>query len=118
MGGVTKGGFCSLPRPNQHHPPTLPQNAIRNNFVLVYELLDEAIDAGWPQTTDEAALRALVFEKGFVTAAARARRDAAAAAATLQVTGAVGWRRDGIKYKKNEVFLDVVETVSCEGREG
>lgn len=24
--------------------------------------------------------------------------------ATLQVTGAVGWRREGLVYKKNEVF--------------
>ena len=140
---------------------------MRNNFVLVYELLDEAADAGWPQTTDEAALRALVFQKvrlglgfgirvyfrvatnpcdlpqGFVTAAARARREAAASASTLQVTpnatpdphphpdshphphphpqtppsppqvtGAVGWRKEGIRYKKNEVFLDVVEQAS------
>lgn len=29
-----------------------------------------------------------------------------------QVTGAVGWRKDTIKYKKNEVFLDIVEQVS------
>lgn len=29
-----------------------------------------------------------------------------------QVTGAVGWRKEGIRYKKNEVFLDVIETVS------
>lgn len=29
-----------------------------------------------------------------------------------QVTGAVGWRKDGIRYKKNELFLDVIETVS------
>jgi len=32
--------------------------------------------------------------------------------ATLQVTGAVSWRREGIKYKKNEVFLDLVEQVN------
>lgn len=25
--------------------------------------------------------------------------------ATLQVTGAVGWRREGLLYKKNEVFF-------------
>ena len=30
----------------------------------------------------------------------------------LQVTGAVGWRKDSIKYKKNEVFLDIVEQVN------
>ena len=29
-----------------------------------------------------------------------------------QVTGAVSWRREGIKYRKNEVFLDVVEHVN------
>ncbi|KAF3339133.1 AP-2 complex subunit mu [Carex littledalei] len=32
--------------------------------------------------------------------------------ATLQVTGAVGWRREGLFYKKNEVFLDIVESVN------
>jgi hypothetical protein len=30
----------------------------------------------------------------------------------VQVTGAVGWRKDSIKYKKNEVFLDIVEQVN------
>ena len=29
----------------------------------------------------------------------------------LQVTGAVGWRKDSLKYKKNEIFLDIVEQV-------
>lgn len=29
-----------------------------------------------------------------------------------KVTGAVGWRREGIKYKKNEVFVDIVEQVN------
>jgi AP-2 complex subunit mu-1 len=28
------------------------------------------------------------------------------------VTGAVSWRREGIRYRKNEVFLDVVEQVN------
>lgn len=32
--------------------------------------------------------------------------------ATLAVTGAVGWRREGIRYKKNEVYLDIIETVN------
>jgi AP-1 complex subunit mu len=30
----------------------------------------------------------------------------------MAVTNAVSWRSDGIKYKKNEVFLDVVESVN------
>eukprot|EP00960_Hanusia_phi_P050839 760459-Hanusia_phi.AAC.1 len=36
----------------------------------------------------------------------------AASLAPAQVTGAVSWRREGIKYRKNEVFLDVVENVN------
>lgn len=28
--------------------------------------------------------------------------------ATLQVTGAVGWRREGLAYKKNEVFVHLL----------
>ena len=28
------------------------------------------------------------------------------------VTNAVSWRQEGIKYRKNEVFLDVIESVN------
>lgn len=30
----------------------------------------------------------------------------------LQVTGAVGWRKEGIKHKKNEIYLDIIEEVN------
>ena len=32
--------------------------------------------------------------------------------ATMQVTGAVSWRREGLRYKKNEVYLDIVESIN------
>jgi AP-2 complex subunit mu-1 len=28
------------------------------------------------------------------------------------VTGQISWRREGIKYRKNELFLDVLESVN------
>ena len=31
---------------------------------------------------------------------------------TTQATGATSWRRGDVKYKKNEAFVDVVETVN------
>lgn len=31
---------------------------------------------------------------------------------SLQVTGQIGWRREGIKYRRNELFLDVIEYVN------
>lgn len=30
----------------------------------------------------------------------------------MAVTNAVSWRSEGIRYRKNEVFLDVIESVS------
>lgn len=42
-----------------------------------------------------------------------AAEDSNAGAATLGVTGAVPWRKQGIVYKKNEVYLDAIERVSA-----
>lgn len=33
--------------------------------------------------------------------------------ATLQVTGAVGWRREGLSYKKNEVSVEFLSLCLC-----
>ena len=30
----------------------------------------------------------------------------------VKVTGAVGWRKEGIKHKKNEIYLDIIEEVN------
>ncbi|GLC40511.1 hypothetical protein PLESTB_000705800 [Pleodorina starrii] len=105
----------------------LTESSIRSNFVLMYELLDEVMDYGLPQLTDPAILKTLILQKGYksefssllgtnVSAAEaqakKAKEAAAAANATLSVTGAVGWRREGIKYKRNEIFLDILEQVN------
>merc|ERR1712137_248332 len=33
----------------------------------------------------------------------------ASSGVTIQATGAISWRKEGIKYRKNELFIDVVE---------
>ena len=43
----------------------LCEMSIKNNFVLMYELLDEAMDYGMPQLTDPTVLKSLIFQKGF-----------------------------------------------------
>jgi AP-1 complex subunit mu len=93
----------------------LEEEALRDNFVIAHELLDETADGGHPQFTEGAILgqyiktgsaaEALLGSLGLSDAALVQARPPAA------VTGAVSWRREGIKYKKNEVFLDVVERV-------
>jgi AP-2 complex subunit mu-1 len=40
------------------------------------------------------------------------KREEPAANATLQVTGAVSWRKEGLRYKRNELYLDIIEQVN------
>lgn len=88
------------------------EEAIKRNFVLVYELLDEIMDYGIPQVVDPTILKGFIFQKGNFLDMVKKKKEEDASNATLQVTGAVGWRREGIKYKKNEVFLDIIEQVN------
>jgi AP-2 complex subunit mu-1 len=80
---------------------------VKNNFVLIYELLDEIIDYGYPQKTDSGILKTYITQQGVKTQSAEEQRQI-----TSQVTGQIGWRREGIKYRKNELFLDVLESVN------
>ncbi|EDO41835.1 predicted protein [Nematostella vectensis] len=83
------------------------EEGIKNNFVLIYELLDEIADYGYPQKTDTAILKTFITQQGVKT---QTREEQAQI--TSQVTGQIGWRRDGIKYRRNELFLDVLESVN------
>ncbi|XP_062509216.1 AP-1 complex subunit mu-1-like [Corticium candelabrum] len=82
----------------------LEEESIRDNFVVIYELLDELMDFGYPQTTESKILRQYITQEGHKLEVAPRPPPA--------VTNAVSWRGDKIKYRKNEVFLDVVESVN------
>lgn len=82
------------------------EEVLRENFVLVYELFDELCDFGIPQCTDVRVLKELVTQPG-VFNKTEAKSPPLAA-------GGISWRRPGLKYKHNEVFLDVIEQVDVE----
>jgi AP-1 complex subunit mu len=47
-----------------HYFKKVKEKRIRENFVLIYELLDEVCDYGIPQITDPFALKSYIFQKG------------------------------------------------------
>jgi AP-4 complex subunit mu-1 len=59
------------------------EEAIRKNFVLIYELLDEMIDFGYPQETTSEQLKAFVFNKPILTDATPGNGMLAGALASL-----------------------------------
>jgi AP-2 complex subunit mu-1 len=83
------------------------ENAMRNNMTLIYELLDETMDFGYPQNCAIDVLR-LYISLGNVKPA----DEPEPSALTSQITGAIDWRREGIRHKKNEVYIDVLESVN------
>lgn len=82
--------------------------SVQGSFTLVYELLDETMDYGFPQNCSIDVLR-LYINLGSVIQEAGGKEGAAL---TSQITGAIDWRREGIRYRKNEVYIDLHETVS------
>ncbi|KAL2917367.1 AP-1 adaptor complex mu subunit Apm1 [Polyrhizophydium stewartii] len=82
----------------------LEEESIRDNFVIIYELLDEMMDFGYPQTTESKILQEYITQESY--------KLEKQARPPMAVTNAVSWRSEGIKYRKNEVFLDVIESVN------
>ncbi|ODN83472.1 hypothetical protein L202_01609 [Cryptococcus amylolentus CBS 6039] len=82
----------------------LEEESIRDNFVIIYELLDEMMDFGYPQTTESKILQEYITQES--------HKLEVQVRPPMAVTNAVSWRSEGIRYRKNEVFLDVVESVN------
>lgn len=85
------------------------EESIKNNFVLIYELLDETMDHGYPQNCQTEILKLYITQQGVKSERAK---ETQASQITIQATGAISWRQPNIKYPKNEVFIDVIENVN------
>ncbi|XP_066297677.1 AP-2 complex subunit mu-B isoform X2 [Branchiostoma lanceolatum] len=86
----------------------ISEDNIKNNFVLIYELLDEILDFGYPQNADTSILKTFITQTGIKAQVTKEEQSQI----TSQVTGQISWRREGIKYRRNELFLDVLENVN------
>ncbi|CAD7697980.1 unnamed protein product [Ostreobium quekettii] len=82
----------------------LEEESLKDNFVIVYELLDEVMDYGYPQFTEAKILSEYIKTD--------AHKIEVQVKPPMAVTNAISWRSEGVKHKKNEVFLDVVESVN------
>lgn len=91
----------------QNYFGKMNEENVKNNFVLIYELLDEILDFGYPQNTDTGILKTFITQLGVKSQTKEEQLQI-----TSQVTGQIGWRREGIQYRRNELFLDVLEYVN------
>lgn len=88
----------------------LNDSTVRKNFVIIYELLDEILDYGVPQITEPEVLKRYILEGGLKLE--QLSDFDKLKQITMQATGANSWRPDGIFYKKNNIYIDLIETVN------
>nr|XP_009772293.1 PREDICTED: AP-1 complex subunit mu-2-like isoform X2 [Nicotiana sylvestris] len=81
----------------KHYFEELEEESLRDNFVVVYELLDEMMDFGYPQYTEAKILSEFIKTDAY--------RMEVTQHPPMAVTNAVSWRSEG-------VYLDVVEHVN------
>ena len=87
---------------------------MRKNFTLIYELLDEVMDYGVPQSTGTEALKTFVLNEPVVLSPSTMPRLLSFNKGPTGVFKSVldTSRTDGGK-RRDEIFVDVVERVTC-----
>lgn len=92
----------------------LTEESIRVNFVLVYELLDEALDFGYGQLTTTEGLKPFVFsdpvslhQEDPVLAANKHAMPSSAPNKPIAL------RFSDQRDRKNEIFIDLLERLTC-----
>ena len=79
----------------------IEEESIKDNFVVIYELLDEMMDNGYPQYTEVKLLSEFIkCEKHELV---KKRKNESELQLPQAMTTSVYWRKEGIVYSKNEV---------------
>jgi AP-3 complex subunit mu len=93
----------------------LNEHAIKDNFISVYELLDEMLDNGFPLTLEPNILKQLVPPPTVMTRViGTVTGDSTSGSSKIPfptVSPMTPWRRQGVKYAHDEIFVDICENV-------
>ncbi|KAJ3338288.1 AP-3 complex subunit mu-2 [Gonapodya sp. JEL0774] len=86
---------------------------VRDNAVIIYELLDEMLDAGFPVNTEPAVLRELVPPPSLLSQLVQAVNIGTnlPSVRPLPTLSNIPWRPTNIKYASNEVLFDIAEEI-------
>ena len=92
------------------HIGDLTEETIRKNFVLIYEIIDEMIDFGYPQLSDTEQVKQFVFTEPIVelkninTIKEMFNKNTKSNEST---------KRSIADNNKNEIYVDIIEKVTC-----
>ncbi len=91
------------------------ESAIKDNFSMVYQLLEEMLDDGSPLTTEPNALKAMIRPPsviGCLQAVATGKSNVSDVLPDGTISS-MFWRKSGVKYAQNDIYLDIIEEVDA-----
>lgn len=91
---------------------SLESETVRDNTIMIYELMDEIIDNGYPQTTDFKLLQKYIKTHANISKGSKKKQKRKEQEIAQAMTSVIPWRSGNYKYSKNEVFLDVIEQIN------
>ncbi|KAJ7283365.1 Mu homology domain-containing protein [Mycena rebaudengoi] len=100
---------------------TVTAATLKDNFDVVYQLLEETLDSGGhPLTTSPNALRDIVLPPSLLSkllnvagANINSSINAGSGAAAGAFSSPIPWRKAGLRYNRNEVYFDMVEELKA-----
>jgi AP-3 complex subunit mu len=90
--------------------------SIKENFSTCYQLLEEMMDNGYPLTTEPNALKSMIHPPtvmGKVQSTFTGKSSAVADDLAEGMISSMPWRKAGVKYTQNEIYVDVIEEVDA-----
>lgn len=96
----------------------ITENNIRDNFVLIYQILDEMNHGGFTYTVENNQLFDMISPPSLankmldVLSIGSPTTTLKSNVATAAVSK-IPWRRDNVKYIKNAVYFDIVESIDA-----
>ncbi|KAM7470084.1 hypothetical protein LguiA_008267 [Lonicera macranthoides] len=94
----------------------LNEDIIKDNFVIVYELLDEMIDNGFPLTTELNILREMIAPPNIMSKMMSVvTGNSSNVSNTLPgaTASSVPWRTADLKHSNNDVYVNLVEQMDA-----
>lgn len=91
------------------------EGSIKDNFAMVYQLLEEMLDNGNPLTTEPNALKAMIAPPS-VTGRLQAAMTGKSGVSDVLPDGTISsmpWRKAGVKYAQNDIYMDIIEEVDA-----
>ncbi len=100
----------------------LTEESIRKNFILIYELLDEIMDFGFPQLTSTEILKNCVHNEAVSVIPPPSNtmsflskfqgKSKESASANIPISMGLGTASGGSKSQKNEIYVDIIERLT------